>query len=90
MLFDQHCSACHGWSGHGSGPAAFALVPAPADLAWLSGPPKMKAKAYMYWATAEGGSEFQSDMPAYKSVLAPNDVWAIISYVSEGMPRASP
>ena len=34
-VFDRQCASCHGWSGQGTGPEAFALVPAPADLAWL-------------------------------------------------------
>lgn len=90
VVFDQRCSACHGWTGHGAGPEAFALVPAPADLAWLSGPPQSRSKPYMYWAIAEGGSEFQSEMPAYKDHLSKEEIWAVIAYVSAGMPRATP
>lgn len=90
IIFDQHCSACHGWTGHGSGPEAFALVPAPADLAWLSGTPKRSAQPYAYWAIAEGGANFQSDMPAFKDHLSSRDIWAVIAYIQAGMPRASP
>lgn len=90
VIFDQRCSLCHGWTGHGAGPEAFALVPAPADLAWLSGPPKQRSRAYMYWAIAEGGSQFESDMPAYKNYLSEQEIWAVTAYVSAGMPRATP
>lgn len=90
MIFDQHCSQCHGWTGHGGGPDAFALVPAPADLAWLSAAPKPNAQPFAYWAIAEGGGEFQSDMPAFKDHLTNNDIWAVIAYIQAGMPRASP
>ena len=90
IIFDERCSSCHGWTGHGGGPEAFALVPAPADLAWLSGPPKQRSKPYMYWAIAEGGSQFESDMPAYKQHLTDQEIWAVIAYVSAGMPRATP
>ena len=88
-LFDRHCAACHGWAGHGGGPDAFAQVPAPADLEWLAGTPKERAQPYMYWAIAEGGRKFQSEMPAYKAQLSRNDIWSIISYVRAGLPRKS-
>ena len=34
--FKEYCSACHGASGHGNGPAAAALKVAPADLTLIS------------------------------------------------------
>ena len=40
MVFDRNCAACHGWTGQGTGPDAFAQVPAPADLEWLARTPK--------------------------------------------------
>jgi mono/diheme cytochrome c family protein len=77
-------------AGHGGGPDAFALVPAPADLAWLSGSAKRSAQPYAYWAIAEGGADFQSDMPAFKKRLPSKDIWAVIAYIQAGMPHASP
>jgi mono/diheme cytochrome c family protein len=32
QMFDSYCSACHGRTGKGDGPAATALTPRPADL----------------------------------------------------------
>lgn len=89
-LFDAHCSACHGWTGQGSGPEAFALVPAPADLEWLARTPKKSSEPYMYWTIAEGGGQFESDMPSFKDKLSRKDIWAIIAYVRAGLPRKSP
>ena len=89
-LFDAHCTGCHGWTGQGSGPEAFALVPAPADLEWLARTPKKRSEPYMYWSIAEGGRPFESDMPAFKDKLARNDIWAVIAYVRAGLPRRSP
>ena len=80
-LFDSHCTACHGWTGQGSGPEAFALVPAPADLEWLARTPKARSEPYMYWTIAEGGRQFESDMPAFKDRLSKKDMWAVIAYV---------
>ncbi|MEP7316885.1 MAG: c-type cytochrome, partial [Sphingomicrobium sp.] len=59
-VFDRHCSSCHGWTGQGTGPEAFALVPAPADLEWLARTPKSRSAPYMYWTIAEGGRTFES------------------------------
>ena len=88
-VFQQHCSSCHGWNGQGSGPEAFALVPAPADLEWLRGAPKAKADPYTYWAIADGGRQFESEMPAFKDKLARNDIWSVVAYIRAGLPRAN-
>lgn len=89
MLFDVHCTACHGMTGKGHGPEAFALVPAPADLEWLANTPKNRSEPYMYWGIAEGGREFDSDMPAFKNTLSKKDIWAVIAYIRIGLPRGS-
>lgn len=89
-LFDRHCSSCHGWTGQGGGPDAFALVPAPADLEWLRAKPKSRAEPYMYWSIAEGGREFESEMPAFKRTLSRKDIWSVIAYVRAGLPHRSP
>lgn len=90
LLFDSHCTACHGWTGQGTGPEAFAQVPAPADLEWLAHTPKSRAEPYMYWTVAEGGRAFESEMPAFKDRLSRKDMWAVIAYVRAGLPRRSP
>lgn len=90
MVFQANCESCHGWTGQGTGPEAFAQVPAPADLEWMARTPKGPAEPYMYWTIAEGGQEFESQMPAFKQTLASRDIWAVIAYVRAGMPRRSP
>lgn len=89
-VFDRHCSACHGWTGQGTGPEAFALVPAPADLEWLARSPRNRSEPYMYWAIAEGGRTFDSEMPAYRESLSKEDIWSVIAYIRAGLPRRSP
>jgi len=89
-IFDRQCASCHGWSGRGTGPEGFFLVPAPADLAWLAQAPKDKAEPYIYWTIAEGGTAFESEMPAFKHSLGPEDRWAVTAYLRAGMPYASP
>jgi mono/diheme cytochrome c family protein len=89
-LFDRQCSSCHGWSGRGTGPEGFFLVPAPADLEWLGGTPKKRVSPYVYWTIAEGGKSFDSEMPAFKRTLSKKDIWALTAYLRAGMPYASP
>lgn len=86
-VFDRNCASCHGWSGQGGGPDAFALVPAPADLEWLARTPDAKADPYIYWSIAEGGKQFGSEMPAYKHILSEREIWAVTAYLQAGMPR---
>ena len=90
MLFDRHCSSCHGWSGKGGGSEGFFLVPAPADLEWLARTPKDRSNPYIYWSIAEGGAQFESDMPAFKQTLSSEDIWALSAYLRAGMPYANP
>ena len=90
LVFDRNCAACHGWSGQGTGPEAFAQVPAPADLEWLASTPRDRAQPYMYWTIAEGGRTFESEMPAYRDKLSRKDIWAVIAYLRAGMPHRSP
>jgi mono/diheme cytochrome c family protein len=89
-VFDRNCASCHGWSGQGYGPDAFALVPAPADLEWLARTPENRAEPYIYWSIAEGGGSFGSEMPAYKRALSKRDIWAVTAYLRTGMPGRSP
>ena len=89
-VFDRHCAACHGWSGKGTGPDAFALVPAPADLEWLARTPKSRSEPYIYWSIADGGQEFGSEMPAFGRTLSRNEIWALTAYLRAGMPHRSP
>jgi mono/diheme cytochrome c family protein len=90
LLFDRNCSSCHGWSGAGGGSEGFFLVPAPADLEWLARTPKDRSDPYIYWSIAEGGRQFESEMPAYKESLSSEDIWALTAYLRAGMPYASP
>jgi len=89
-IFDRHCAACHGWTGQGTGPEAFAQVPAPADLEWLARTPKNRSESYMYWTVAEGGQSVESEMPDFKRTLPKKDIWAVIAYIRAGLPRRSP
>ena len=90
LVFESNCASCHGGTGEGTGPDAFGLVPAPADLEWLARTPRDRAQPYLYWTVAEGGQAFDSEMPAFKDKLGKRDIWAAIAYVRAGLPRRSP
>lgn len=84
FIFRQNCAACHGLSGHGDGPLADYLAAPPANLVWLAHVPMDRSYPYMYWAVAEGGQQFESDMPAFKDSLSKKDMRAVVAYVQYG------
>ena len=82
-LYAANCAACHGAEGHGNGPMAAQLDPPPADLQWTLSMP-MSQDDFLYWTIAEGGAQFGSSMPAFKSTLKPNDIWSIVTALRSG------
>ena len=43
---------------------------------------------YLLWSIAEGGKQFDTEMPAFKDTLAREDIWKIIAYMRAGFPGA--
>ena len=84
QVYAQNCASCHGASGHGDGPAAQALSPRPANLAWLVNS-HMAGDQYVYWTVSEGGQPVGSAMPAFKGILPQKDIWAVVAYVRHGI-----
>ncbi len=76
------CSQCHGKAGAGDGHAGQAMDPAPADL---SAPGRVKglSDGYLYWRIAEGGTfpPFNSEMPAWRTLLSEAEIWELVSYL---------
>jgi mono/diheme cytochrome c family protein len=73
MMFDTYCAVCHGKDAKGNGPAAPALVKAPADLTRISARnggkfPDIRVRRYI-----EGADEVQAhgtrDMPMWGSLF---------------------
>jgi mono/diheme cytochrome c family protein len=83
-VYAQNCAACHGPRGYGDGPAGQQLSPRPADLAWLAHS-HMVGDQYIVWTVSEGGKPVGSAMPAFKGVLSQRDIWAVASYVRQGL-----
>jgi mono/diheme cytochrome c family protein len=79
-LYEANCSACHGLTGEGDGPAAGNLNPPPANLAERQA---NLSDAYLYWRISEGGlmEPFDSIMPGWKGLLDEEQIWQIIAYI---------
>jgi mono/diheme cytochrome c family protein len=89
-IYVQRCASCHGKQGLGDGDAARSLLPSPALLAFMIQRP-IAADEYLLWSIAEGGKQFDTQMPAFKDVLAHEDIWKVIAYMRAGFPdNASP
>ena len=84
-LFSQNCASCHGKDGLGDGDASNALSPSPALLAFMIRRP-ISVDEYLLWAISEGGEQFQSAMPAFKSKLKRDEIWQIVAYMRAGFP----
>ena len=72
-MFDSYCSPCHGKDAKGTGPAAKALVKAPADLTLIAKRnggtfPDVKVKRYIEGAD-EVAAHGSRDMPMWGSLF---------------------
>jgi len=83
--FARECSGCHGKDGLGDGDAENALSPSPALLAYMIRRP-IAVDEYLLWSIADGGTQFDSQMPAYKDKLARDEIWRVIAYMRAGFP----
>ncbi|MBL8668290.1 MAG: cytochrome c [Rhodospirillales bacterium] len=88
-VYAENCASCHGPTGRGDGEAGRELSPPPGNLAWLSRMPMVRWDPFMYWAVAEGGSEFGTAMPAFKDTLSKDEIWAVIAYIQARLPQAA-
>lgn len=86
QIYADNCASCHGPRGLGDGEAGGALSPRPTNLAALSRMPPGQWDAYLYWSTAEGGAPVGSAMPGFKDVLSDEQIWAVVSYIEDGLP----
>jgi mono/diheme cytochrome c family protein len=86
-VYEAHCSACHGATGLGDGPASRGLAPPPAELAWLAKVPTRLRDSFMYWSIADGGRTLKTDMPSYRGKLTDEEIWSVIGYVQARLPE---
>ena len=62
--------------------------PSPALLAYMIRRP-ISVDEYLLWAIADGGEQFDSEMPAFRDKLSRDDIWRVIAYMRAGFPDAS-
>jgi mono/diheme cytochrome c family protein len=82
-LYAQRCASCHGRQGLGDGDAPRSLLPSPALLAFMIQRP-ISVDEYLLWSIAEGGKQFDTEMPAFKNILSHEEIWKIIAYMRAG------
>jgi mono/diheme cytochrome c family protein len=71
------CASCHGDTGMGEGPAGQTLNPPASPIAHTS---QMLSDAYLFWRITEGGTSFETAMPAWGDALDENLRWDVINY----------
>lgn len=84
-LYTQRCASCHGKHGLGDGNAPRSLLPSPALLAFMIQRP-ISVDEYLLWCIAEGGKQFDTEMPAFKDTLTREEIWKIVAYMRAGFP----
>jgi mono/diheme cytochrome c family protein len=73
-LFAQHCIACHGKTGQGTGPLAASLKPPPADLQVMG---TLHPPGDLAWKIAEG----RGAMPGWAGTLSQREIWDTVNYI---------
>lgn len=84
-LYLAKCSKCHGDTGLGNGELAYSLNPSPALLAYLVQQP-IAIDQYLLWTISEGGQQFGTAMPSFKTELTQDQIWQIVAYLRAGFP----
>ncbi len=79
-LYDLRCAICHGMMGVGDGEGGAKLDVPPADLGRSLGEPLYRDD-FFYWSVSEGGTQFGTDMPTFKSDLKPGEIWKILTFM---------
>ena len=80
LIYQRTCTACHGPTGRGDGPAAANLDPRPTNVAAAARMP-MATDGYLFWAIAEGGIPVGTGMPAFKDVFSEQEIWQLVLYL---------
>lgn len=85
----QPCALCHGENGRGDGPNALYVECIPADFAApLMQDAFRNHPDYVYWWVSDGVAH--TEMPAYKDLLTPTEIWQAITYAQHLGQQALP
>jgi cytochrome c553 len=82
VIYETHCSTCHGEAGKGDGPGAAELDPKPANLSDAAMMNEL-SDSYLFWRISEGGAmePFNSAMIAWKGTLSEEERWQVVNYL---------
>lgn len=92
-VYEAHCAACHGVNLEGQPRwrerLANGRLPAPPHD--TTGHTWHHNDQTLFRITKEGvaavvGGKYESDMPAYKSVLKESEIWAVLAYIKSTWP----
>ncbi len=70
-LFSDYCAQCHGLNGSGGSGANLRMA----------GDGILHKDAFLYWTIAQGGDPTGSDMPPFKSLLSPEQIWSLVLFL---------
>jgi mono/diheme cytochrome c family protein len=83
QLYQRYCVSCHGPRGYGDGAAGKTLTPPPANIAITANRGMMASDPFLYWTVAEGGTQLNTAMPAFKDTLQEQQIWQLIAYLHQ-------
>ncbi|RDI58018.1 c-type cytochrome [Microvirga subterranea] len=76
VLFDRHCSQCHGAPGIAPGPIGLGMAPSPPNFAQMG---RDLPAEEMYWAISNGIK--LTGMPAWAFRLSERERWALVAFL---------
>jgi putative copper resistance protein D len=77
QVYQAHCPICHGDTGRGDGPAAFGMIPRPADFRVHMAAGHADGDLF-YWVS-EGLRG--TAMPAFGELLSEEERWHVINFI---------
>ena len=75
-IYQANCQSCHGIEGHGDGPSAAVLNPAPKNLAELQA---QVGDDYLFWRINTGKDG--TAMVPWKGILTDEQIWQVVTFI---------
>jgi mono/diheme cytochrome c family protein len=75
-IYQANCRSCHGVQGHGDGPSAEVLNPAPKNLAELQA---QVGDDYLFWRINTGKAG--TAMVPWKGILTEEQIWQVVAFI---------
>ena len=85
VQYRNRCLHCHGGPGVAPDDAALGMTPVPANLIPTT---QQWTAAKMFWVVKNGIK--MTGMPAWKYRMSDDEIWQVVAFVKERLPRLSP